>query len=126
VLYVLLIMSHDRRRILRFNLTTSPSAQWTAQQVIEALPYDTAPRHLLHDRDGIFGNGFVPRVESMGIEEVVTAPSSPWQNPYCERLIGSIPRECLDHVIVLVARYLRRVLRSYGPTPFQWTGEYCG
>jgi len=90
VLYVLLIMSHDRRRILHFNVTTSPSARWTARQVVEAFPYDTQPRFLLHDRDSIFGGSFARRVGSMGIEEVVTAPGSPWQNPYCERLIGSI------------------------------------
>ena len=113
VLYVLLIMSHDRRRILHFNVTTSPSARWTAQQVREAFPYDTAPRYLLRDRDSIFGTDFVRRIKSMGIKEVVTAPGSPWQNPYCERLIGSIRRECLDHVIVLNERHLLRVLRSY-------------
>ncbi len=113
ILYIFLVMSHDRRRILHFNVTTSPSAQWTAQQVREAFPYETAPRYLLRDRDGIFGTDFVRRVESMGVKEVVTAPASPWQNPYCERLIGSIRRECLDHVIVLNERHLMRVLRSY-------------
>lgn len=113
VLYVFLVMSHDRRRILPFNVTTSPSAQWTAQQVVEAFPYDPAPRYLLHDRDSIFANSFARRGGSMGIEEVVTAPGSPWHNPYCERLIGSIRRECLDHVIVLGERYLMRVLRAY-------------
>ena len=113
VLYVFLVMSHDRRRILHLNATTSPSARWTAQQVCEAFPYDTAPRYLLRDRDSIFGTDFVRRVESMGIKEVVTAPGSPWQNPYCERLIGSIRRECLDHIIVLNERHLLRVLRSY-------------
>jgi putative transposase len=104
VLYVLLIMSHDRRRILHFNVTTSPSARWTARQVVEAFPYESSPRFLLRDRDKIFGSTFVRRVEWMGIEEVVTAPGSPWQNPYCERLIGSIRRECLDHVVVLGER----------------------
>jgi len=113
VLYVLLTMSHDRRRILHFNVTTSPSAQWTAQQVVEAFPYAAPTRFLLCDRDKIFGSSFVRRVESMGMEEVVTAPGSPWQNPYCERLIGSIRRECLDHVIVLNERHLLRVLGSY-------------
>ena len=113
VLYVLLIMSHDRRRILHFNVTTSPSAQWTAQQVVEAFPYETRPRFLLRDRDKIFGSTFVRRVRTMGIEEVVTAPGSPWQNPYCERLIGSIRRECLDHVIVRGEQHLLRVLRDY-------------
>jgi len=99
VLYVFLVMSHDRRRILHFNVTTSPSARWTAQQVREAFPYDTAPRYLLRDRDSIFGTDFVHSVESMGIKEVVTAPGS--------------PRECLDHIIVLNERHLLRVLRSY-------------
>lgn len=113
VLYVLLIMSHNRRRILHFNVTTSPSARWTAQQVVEAFPYETHPRFLLHDRDSIFGSSFARRVEAMGIEEVVTAPGSPWQNPYCERLIGSIRRECLDHIIVRNERHLLRVLDSY-------------
>ena len=113
MLYVFLVMSHDRRRILHFNVTTSPSARWTAQQIVEAFPYDRAPRYLLHDRDSIFSDSFARRVESMGIKEVVTAPGSPWQNPYCERLIGSIRRECLDHVIVLNERHLMRVLRGY-------------
>ena len=79
----------------------------------EAFPYDTAPRYLLRDRDSIFGTDFVRCIESRGIKEVVTAPGSPWQSPYCERLIGSIRRECLDHVIVLSERHLMRVLRSY-------------
>ena len=113
VLYVFLVMSHDRRRILYFNVTASLSARWTAQQVREAFPYETAPRYLIRDRDSIFGANFVRCVGSIGIEEVVTAPASPWQNPYCERLIGSIRRECLDHVIVLNERHLMRVLRGY-------------
>ena len=86
VLYVFLVMSHDRRRILHFNVTTSPSARWTAQQMREAFPYDTVPRYLLRDRDGIFGADFVRCVKSMGIEEVITAPGSPWQkacSSYC-------------------------------------------
>ena len=113
VLYVFLIMAHDRRRILHFNVTTSPSAHWAARQVLEAFPYDTRPRFLLHDRDKIFAGDVARRVRSMSIEEVLTAPGSPWQNAYCERLIGSIRRECLDHVIVLNERHLLRVLRSY-------------
>ena len=79
----------------------------------EAFPYDTAPRYLLRDRDSIFGTDFVRCIESRGIKEVVTAPGSPWQSPYCERLIGSIRRECLDHIIVLGQRHLLRVLRGY-------------
>ncbi len=113
VLYVLLIVTHDRRRILHFNVTTSPSARWTARQVLEAFPCETRPRFLLHDQDKIFAGDVAQRVRSMGIEEVLTAPGSPWQNAYCERLIGSIRRECLDHVVVLNELHLLRVLRSY-------------
>ncbi len=113
VLYVLVIMSHDRRRRVHLNVTTSPSARWTAQQVVEPFPYEAAPCFLLHDRDTISHGSFAERAEARGIEEVVTAPHSPWQNPYCEGLIGSLRRECLDHVIVLGERHLMRVLRSY-------------
>jgi transposase InsO family protein len=86
---------------------------WTAQQLIEAFPEDTAPRWLLRDRDAIYGDVFRRRTASMGIGEVVSSPSSPWQNPYAERLIGSIRRECLDHVIVLGQRHLQRLLAAY-------------
>ena len=113
MLYVLLIMSHDRRRILHFNVTTSPFGPVDRSTGRRSLSLrDPRPDFLLRDRDSIFGGTFVRRVESMGIEEVVTAPGSPWQNPYCERLIGSIRRECLDHVIVLGERHLMRILRE--------------
>ena len=113
VLYVLVIMAHDRRRIPHFNVTTSPSAAWVARQLKEAFPSDTRPRFLLHDRDKCFAADVACRVRSMRIQNVLTAPGSPWQNAYCERLIGSIRRECLDHVVVLNERHLLRVLRSY-------------
>jgi len=93
VLYCFLVLSHDRRRVLHFNVTATPSAAWTAQQVVEAFPYDDAPRFLIRDRDGIYGQHFSCRVKAMGIEEVLIAPQSPWQNPYVERLVGSIRRE---------------------------------
>ena len=96
VLYVFIVLSHDRRSVLHFNVTDHPTAQWTAQQVIEAFPFETAPRYLLRDRDGIYGNEFQRRVARMGIERVCTAPRSPWQNPYVERLIGSVRQECLE------------------------------
>ncbi|MCA9499516.1 MAG: integrase core domain-containing protein [Nitrospira sp.] len=95
------------------NVTDHPTAQWTAQQVIEAFPFETAPRYLLHDRDGIYGNEFQRRVARMGIEQVCTAPRSPWQNPYVERLIGSVRRECIDHLIIFDEHHLHRVLRNY-------------
>ena len=113
VLYVFFVLSHDRRRVLHFNVTEFPSAQWTGQQIIEAFPEDTAPKYMIRDRDGIYGDQFRRRVEGIGIEEVLTAPRSPWQNPYAERLVGSVRRECLDHVIVLGERHLHRILKSY-------------
>jgi transposase InsO family protein len=113
VLFVLVILAHHRRRVVHFNVTEHPTAAWTAQQVIEAFPWDEVPRYLLRDRDRIYGACFRRRVRHMGIEEVVIAPRSPWQNPYVERLIGSIRRECLDHVIVLHEQHLRRLLISY-------------
>jgi transposase InsO family protein len=113
ILFVFLALAHDRRRVLHFNVTAGPSAQWTAQQVVEAFPWDEPPRFLLRDRDRIYGGVFRGRVENMGLEEVVTACRCPWQNPYVERLIGSIRRECLDHVIVLGEDHLRGVLRLY-------------
>jgi len=94
-------------------VTHSPTAKWTAQQVIEAFPWDTAPKYLLRDRDSIYGAYFRQRLENMGIKEVITAPQSPWQNPFIERLIGSIRRDCLDHVIILNENHLSRILSSY-------------
>ncbi|MGD0950017.1 MAG: integrase core domain-containing protein [Candidatus Binatia bacterium] len=113
ILFVLIILAHDRRRIRHFNITAHPTAAWTAQQVVEAFPWETAPRYLLRDRDGVYGLDFRGRVAAMGIEEVLTAPRSPWQSPYVERVIGSIRRECLDHVVVLHQRQLRRLLTAY-------------
>lgn len=113
VLFVLLVLAHDRRRGVHYNVTEHPSAEWTARQVVQAFPWDTAPRYLLHDRDSIFGARFRRGVKCMGIEEVVTGPRSPWQNPYVERQIGSVRRECLNHVIVFNDRHLKHLLRSY-------------
>jgi transposase InsO family protein len=113
VLFVLVLLTHHRRRIVHLPITEHPTAAWTAQQIIEAFPNDTAPRWLLRDRDAIYGDMFRRRVAGMGIAEVITSPSSPWQNPYVERLIGSIRRECLDHAIVLGERHLQRLLTSY-------------
>jgi hypothetical protein len=113
VLFVFVVLLHHRRRIMHFNITEHPTAVWTAQQVVEAFPDDTAPRWLLRDRDAIYGEAFRQRVAGMGIEEVLSGPSSPWQNPYAERLIGSIRRDCLNHVVVLGEQHLRRVLTSY-------------
>src|SRR5439155_9393797 len=110
VLFVLIVLSHVRRRIVHFNITEHPTAEWTAQQVVDAFPDDTAPKWLHRDRDSVYGESFRRRVAGMGVAEVVSAPASPRQNPYAERVIGSIRRECLDHVIVLNQAHLRRVL----------------
>ncbi len=113
ILFVFVVLAHDRRRVLHFNVTEHPTAEWTAQQIIEAFPWDTAPRYLLHDRDAVYGVHFQRRVAGLEIIEVLTAPRSPWQNPYVERLIGSIRRELLDHVVVLGERHLRRLVADY-------------
>jgi len=113
VLYVFLVLAHDRRRILHFNVTAHPTAEWAGQQLREAFPFDRLPRYLLRDRDAIFGNEFQGQVRDMGIQEVLSAPRSPWQRAYVERVIGSIRRECLDHVIVFHESSLRRILDSY-------------
>jgi putative transposase len=113
VLFVFLLLAQDRRRVLHFNVTANPTAAWTAQQVVEALPWQDPPKYLLRDRDKIYGQIFRRRVTAMGFKEILIAPHSPWQNPFVERLIGSIRRECLDHVIVINERHLRRILASY-------------
>jgi putative transposase len=100
ILYVFLVLAHDRRRIVHFAVTAHPTAEWTAQQMREAFPWDTAPRYLLRDRDRIFGKDFVDQVKAMGIKQVLSSPRSPWQRAYVERVIGTIRRECLDHMIV--------------------------
>jgi putative transposase len=113
VLFVLVILAHERRRIVHVNVTEYPTAEWTAQQVVDAFPWDTEPRYLLRDRDRMYGEHFRHQVGNMGIAEVLIAPRSPWLNPYVERVIGSIRRDLLDHVIVLNEPHLRRLLTDY-------------
>jgi transposase InsO family protein len=113
VLFVFVVLAHDRRRVLHFNVTEHPTAAWTAQQLVDAFPDDSAPSYLLRDRDAVYGHVFQQRVKGMGVAEVLTTPQSPWQNPFAERLIGSIRRECLNHVLVLGERHLRRTLAQY-------------
>jgi transposase InsO family protein len=113
LLFVFVILSHDRRRVVHFGVTACPTAEWAARQLLEAFPWDSAPRYLLRDRDGSYGEKFCEAANCLGIREVLTAPQSPWQNAYVERLIGSIRREFLDHVVVLNEAGLRRVLKSY-------------
>lgn len=113
VLFVLVILVHERRRVVRFTITEHPTAAWTAQQVVEAFPWNDAPRYILHDRDSIYGAHWQKRIRNMGSKEILTAPRSPWQNPYVERLSGSVRREVLAQVIVLHAWHLQRLLTSY-------------
>ena len=113
VLFVLVVLAHHRRRAVHFNVTAHPTAQWTAQQIVDAFPDDSAPGYLLRDRDRVYGQQFRHRLKGMGIEEVLTAPYCPWQNPFAERLIGSIRRECLNHVLILGECHLRRILTRY-------------
>jgi putative transposase len=113
VLFVFIVLEHRRRQVLHFNVTEHPTAVWTSQQIVEAFADRDAPRYLLRDRDGIYGNEVRRRIASLRMEEVLTAPRSPWQNPYAERLIGAIRRDCLNHFVILNARHLRRTLASY-------------
>ncbi len=113
VLFVLVVLAHHRRRVVHFNVTEHPTAHWTAQQIVDAFPDDSTLSYLLRDRDQVYGEQFRHRVKGMRIEEVLTAPHSPWQNPFAERLIGSIRRECLNHVLVLGESHLRRILARY-------------
>ena len=113
ILYVFLVLAHERRRIVHFAVTAHPTAEWTVQQLREAFPWDAAPRYLLRDRDRIFGWDFVDQVKAMGIQQVLSAPRSPWQRAYVERVIGTIRRECLDHMIVFNERCLYRHLQNF-------------
>ncbi len=113
VLYVFLVLAHERRRIVHFAVTAHPTAEWTAQQLREAFPWESAPRYLLRDRDRIFGHDFVEQVKAMGIKQVLSAPRSPWQRAYVERVIGTIRRECLDHLIVFNEASLYRHLQAF-------------
>jgi transposase InsO family protein len=113
LLYGLVILSHARRRMLRIAVTSNPTAEWIAGQVTEAFPWNESPRHLIRDRDCAFGPAYTRRIRAMGIRDHPIAPRSPWQNGHVERLIGSIRRECLDHLVVSGEAHLRRVLKTY-------------
>ena len=113
ILYVFVVLSHDRRRMLHLNVTTNPTAEWTGIPVVQAFPWDTAPRYVLHDRDSIYGDVSRKRLKGTGVREVLISPRSPWQNPFVQRLVGSLRRERLDHMIILSEDHLRRILREY-------------
>ena len=109
----MVIVRLDRRDLVWINVTANPTAEWVARQITEAFPWDEAPRYLIRDRDGIYGTIVTCRLRAMEIRDKPIAPASPWQNGFAKRLIGSIRRECLDHVIVLGEAHLRRILKSY-------------
>jgi transposase InsO family protein len=113
VLFVLLVLSHGRRRLVHFNVTEHPTAEWTARQLLEACGLEESPRYLIRDRDQVYGERFTRQARMLDLREVVIAPRSPWQNAYAERVIGSIRRECLDHVVVIGERHLRQILSKY-------------
>ena len=113
MLYGLVIVRLARRLLVWTGVTAKPTAEWVARQITEAFSWDDAPKYLVRDRDAVYGTAFKKRVHAMGIRDHPIAPRSPWQNPYAERLIGTIRRDCLDHVVVLGQAHLRRILRSY-------------
>ena len=113
VLFVLVVLSHDRRQLLWFEVTRHPTAEWLARQITEAFPWASAPAYLVRDNDRAYGHAFTSRVRAMGIRDRPISPGSPWQNPYVERLIGTVRRECLDRVLIFGESHLRRVLASY-------------
>ena len=113
LLFVLVILRHERRRLISLSVTDHPTAEWIARQITEAFPWDEVPTHLIRDRDGAYGHAVTRRLSAMGIRDHPIAPRSPWQNGHAERLIGSIRRECLDHIVILGEEHLRRVLKAY-------------
>jgi transposase InsO family protein len=113
ILYGFVIVRLSRRDLVWINVTTNPTAEWVARQITEAFPWDGAPRYMIRDRDRIYGTVVTRRLRAMGIRDKPTAPASPWQNGFVERLIGSIRRECLDHIVILGEAHLRRILKSY-------------
>ena len=113
LLYVFIILSHGRRRIILFNVTDSPTASRTGQQIVEAFPFESAQKYMIRDRDNIYGENFKKKVDALNINEVLIALRSPWQNPYVERVIGTIRRDCLDQNFVLNKRHLKRILKEY-------------
>ena len=113
ILYVLVVLSHDRRNVVHFGVTAHPTAEWTARQITEAFPWDEAPQFIIRDRDSTYGRRYRNRLMAMGVKDVPTTPRSLWQNGYVERVIGSVRRECLDHIIAKNEMHLRRVLTTY-------------
>jgi transposase InsO family protein len=125
LLYVLVIVRLARRELVWIDVTAHPTAEWIAQQITEAFPWNGAPRYLIRDRDGIYGAAVTRRLRAMGIRDKPIAPGSPWQNGVAERLIGTIRRECVDHVVALGEQHLRRVLKSYATNYYNTSRTHC-
>jgi transposase InsO family protein len=113
VLFCFIVLEHSRRRILHFNVTANPTAEWTGIQIVQAFPYDSAPKYLLRDNDAIYGEAIRGKIDALQMQEVKISPHSPWQTPYVERVIGSIRRECINHMIILGEHHLRRIAAEY-------------
>ena len=112
-LYVFIILSLDRRRVIHFNVTAHPTADWTARQLVQAFPFDTAPKYLIRDRDGIYGEEVQRAIGFLGMKEKVISARSPWQNGYCERIVGTTKRDCINHLIIFNERHARNVLKKF-------------
>lgn len=113
LLFVLVVLRHERRRLISLSVTDHPTADWIARQLTDAFPWDEAPNYMIRDRDGCYGQAVTKRLAAMGIRDHPIAPRSPWQNGHAERLIGTIRRECLDHIVVFGEAHLRRILAAY-------------
>ena len=120
LLYAFVIVRLDRRDLVWINVTANPTAEWIARQITEAFPWNEAPRYLIRDRDRVYGTVVTRRLRVIGIRDRPIAPASPWQNGFAERLIGSIRRECVDHIIVLGEAHLRRILTKYAAYYNEW------
>jgi transposase InsO family protein len=123
-LFAFIVVGHGRRQLLWFAVTRHPTAEWLGQQIVEAFPWTTAPAYLVRDNDRAYGQAFRRRVRAMGIRDRPISPRSPWQNPYAERLIGTLRRDCLDHVLIFGARHLRRILISYSAITMKHARTY--
>lgn len=112
-LYVFIVLSLDRRRVVHFHVTRHPTADWTALQLTQAFPFDPAPKYLIRDRDRIYGEEILRTIHNLEMEDKPTSPRSPWQNGYCERTVGTLKRECLNHVIIFNERHAFRIIRKF-------------
>ncbi len=112
-IYVFVILSLDRRRVIHFNVTRHPTAEWTSRQLIQAFPFESSPKYIIRDRDGIYGEKVLETIKFLNVNDIVISARSPWQNGYCERVVGTIKHECLNHMIIFNEAHARRILKKY-------------